>query len=70
MFVNYLRSTNLDTWTLDQLRAMKVGGNGPAHSFFSEHSHAQQDLKSKYTTKAAQTYREKLKQKVAMDIKK
>jgi len=62
----------LDSWTYDQLRIMKVGGNSNAHNHFQQYGNASQykDAKAKYTSKAAQSYREKLAQKAEEDAQK
>lgn len=66
--ISFVRSTQLDQWTWDQLRAMKVGGNQSAQEYFRQHGINQMDAKSKYSSRAAQMYKERLGQKVQEDI--
>jgi ADP-ribosylation factor GTPase-activating protein 2/3 len=66
------RSTNLDSWQLGQLRTMKVGGNSSATDFFTRHGGASllhdSDVKKKYTSRAAELYREELARRVKEDV--
>jgi ADP-ribosylation factor GTPase-activating protein 2/3 len=60
----------LDSWTWDQLRVMRVGGNGAAHAFLKHYGAAAakyKDATTKYTSKPVQLYRAKLKQRAAED---
>src|ERR1700755_2400048 len=65
-------STNLDSWQLAQLRTMKVGGNASATDFFTRHGGASflndSDVKKKYTSRAAELYREELARRVREDV--
>src|SRR6266404_8600442 len=65
-------STNLDSWQLNQLRTMKVGGNGSATDFFSRHGGASllndSDVKKKYTSRVAELYKEELARRVKEDV--
>ncbi|KAF9969053.1 ADP-ribosylation factor GTPase activating protein, ER-Golgi transport, partial [Actinomortierella ambigua] len=70
--ISFVRSTLLDSWSWDQLRTMKVGGNTAAQEFFSKSpiSMASKDAKTKYTSKVALAYKEKLEQRRAEDAAK
>ncbi|KAF9159445.1 ADP-ribosylation factor GTPase activating protein, ER-Golgi transport [Actinomortierella ambigua] len=67
--VSFVRSTLLDSWTWDQLRQMKVGGNMAAQEFFRRAPGLadNKDAKTKYTSKTAETYKVKLAQKAKED---
>ncbi|KAG9315478.1 Arf GTPase activating protein [Chiua virens] len=62
--ISFVRSTNLDSWQLNQLRTMKVGGNASAMEFFTRHGGASllsdTDPKKKYSSRAAELYKEEL----------
>lgn len=64
-------STNLDSWQLNQLRTMKVGGNASATEFFSKHGGSSllsdSDTKKKYSGKVAELYKEELACRVKAD---
>jgi len=70
--VSFVRSTNLDSWQLTQLRTMKVGGNGSATDFFTRHGGASllddSDIKRKYTSRVAELYKEELARRVKEDV--
>ncbi|KAI7830944.1 hypothetical protein BX661DRAFT_142086 [Kickxella alabastrina] len=62
--ISFVRSTNLDSWSWDQLRVMKVGGNGNAAEFWRLKNCGNLlsggsggDIKTKYTSRAAQLYK-------------
>ncbi|GJJ15275.1 hypothetical protein Clacol_009551 [Clathrus columnatus] len=69
--VSFVRSTNLDSWQLTQLRTMKVGGNQAAKDFFTRHGGAtimnDPDSKKKYTHRVADMYKEELAKRVKED---
>ncbi len=66
-------STNLDTWTLQQLRTLKVGGNAFIAEFFNKHGGgsllppANNDARTRYTSRQAGLYKEDLARRVEAD---
>ncbi|KAJ9603124.1 ADP-ribosylation factor GTPase activating protein, ER-Golgi transport [Cladophialophora chaetospira] len=69
--ISFVRSTNLDVWQWAQLRTMKVGGNESATKFFQMNGGsaalASKDAKVKYTSNAANKYKEELKRRAERD---
>ncbi|KAI8079812.1 uncharacterized protein BX664DRAFT_361979 [Halteromyces radiatus] len=67
--ISFVRSTVLDTWTWEQLRYMKVGGNQAAMEFFSKHNGlaTTKDTRLKYGGRVGQLYKARLDKKVAQD---
>ncbi|KAK9828959.1 hypothetical protein WJX72_003048 [[Myrmecia] bisecta] len=66
--LSFVRSTTLDTWTEDQLKIMSVGGNQRARQFFKQHGLFElgsDKIEQKYTSRAAQLYRQQLEKDVA-----
>ncbi|TPX49602.1 hypothetical protein SeMB42_g02558 [Synchytrium endobioticum] len=71
--ISFVRSTLLDSWTFDQLRTMKVGGNAHACAFFNQYASAggnAKDVKAKYASRAANLYKDRLRKLVDEDAKK
>ncbi|KZT69550.1 ArfGap-domain-containing protein [Daedalea quercina L-15889] len=72
--ISFVRSTNLDSWQLNQLRTMKVGGNASATEFFTRHGGSlmlsDSDIKKKYTSRLAEMYKEELARRAKEDAAK
>ncbi|KAI9125159.1 hypothetical protein K1719_003775 [Acacia pycnantha] len=67
--VSFVRSTNLDSWTPEQLRIMSFGGNNRAHVFFRQHGWTDGGkIEAKYTSRAADLYRQLLSKEVAKSM--
>ncbi|WRT63368.1 uncharacterized protein IL334_000273 [Kwoniella shivajii] len=71
--ISFVRSTNLDSWSLQQLRTLKVGGNGYIREFFTKHGGANllppanSDARGRYTSRQAGLYKEELARRIAED---
>ncbi|XP_061920795.1 ADP-ribosylation factor GTPase-activating protein 3 [Entelurus aequoreus] len=60
--LTFIRSTELDfNWSWYQLRCIQVGGNASAMAFFHQHGCTANAANTKYNSRAAQLYREKIK---------
>ncbi|KAF6759149.1 hypothetical protein DFP72DRAFT_885813 [Ephemerocybe angulata] len=72
--ISFVRSTNLDSWQLVQLRRMKVGGNASAVEFFTKHGGSSMlhdsDTKKKYSSRIADLYKEDLERRIKEDATK
>jgi ADP-ribosylation factor GTPase-activating protein 2/3 len=67
--VSFVRSTNLDTWTTEQMKMMSFGGNGRAQLFFKQHGWTEGGkIESKYTSRAAELYRQLLVKEVRKSL--
>ncbi|KAK1379116.1 putative ADP-ribosylation factor GTPase-activating protein AGD8 [Heracleum sosnowskyi] len=68
--VSFVRSTNLDSWTPDQLKMMSFGGNNRAQVFFKQHGwNDGGKIEAKYTSRAAELYKQLLSKEVAKSSK-
>ncbi|OVA02944.1 Arf GTPase activating protein [Macleaya cordata] len=64
--ISFVRSTNLDSWTPEQLKMMTFGGNNRAQVFFKQHGWTDGGkIEAKYTSRAADLYRQILSKEVA-----
>ncbi|KAJ1328608.1 hypothetical protein BSLG_010340 [Batrachochytrium salamandrivorans] len=65
------RSVTLDSWSVDQMRRMKLGGNHNFSEFLKGHGGAAgfKDAKSKYTSRAALQYKERLQRLIDEDTR-
>lgn len=71
-----IRSTNLDSWSLAQLRTIKAGGNASIADFFTKHNGqnllppTNTDARGRYTSRQAGLYKEELARRIEADISK
>lgn len=70
MFMLFVcRSTNLDSWSPEQLKMMSFGGNNRAQVFFKQHGWTDGGkIEAKYTSRAADLYRQILSKEVAKSM--
>ncbi|ONK56062.1 uncharacterized protein A4U43_C10F3750 [Asparagus officinalis] len=67
--VSFVRSTNLDSWSPEQLKMMAFGGNNRAQVFFKQHGWTDGGkIEAKYTSRAAELYRQILSKEVAKSL--
>ncbi|WCJ20646.1 ADP-ribosylation factor GTPase-activating protein AGD10 [Euphorbia peplus] len=67
--ISFVRSTNLDSWSPDQLKMMSFGGNNRAQVFFKQHGwNDGGKIEAKYTSRAADLYRQILSKEVAKSM--
>jgi len=67
--ISFVRSTNLDSWTPEQLKMMSFGGNNRAQVFFKQHGWTDGGkIEAKYTSRAADLYRQLLSKEVAKSM--
>eukprot|EP00262_Sarcandra_glabra_P021025 TRINITY_DN861_c0_g1_i3.p1 TRINITY_DN861_c0_g1~~TRINITY_DN861_c0_g1_i3.p1 ORF type:complete len:406 (+),score=81.49 TRINITY_DN861_c0_g1_i3:169-1386(+) len=63
--ISFVRSTNLDSWSPEQLKMMSFGGNNRAQVFFKQHGWTDGGkIEAKYTSRAAELYRQLLSKEV------
>ncbi|XP_058085774.1 probable ADP-ribosylation factor GTPase-activating protein AGD8 [Magnolia sinica] len=67
--ISFVRSTNLDSWSPEQLKMMSFGGNNRAQVFFKQHGWTDGGkIEAKYTSRAADLYRQLLSKEVAKSV--
>jgi len=59
--ISFIRSATMDTWNPKQKRMLQVGGNAKCKAFFDEQDISSMELKEKYHTRAAASYRERIR---------
>lgn len=70
--ITFVRSTNMDNWTVAHLRNVRVGGNRVAREYFTKHGGARYlqpgaNQSEKYQSRTAQQYLEELRKRAAAD---
>ncbi|KAJ7085213.1 hypothetical protein B0H15DRAFT_379731 [Mycena belliarum] len=65
--ITFVRSTNLDAWSVPQLRGMKVGGNAAFSAFLHKHGSSALTGKARYEGRVGELYREELGKRVQAD---
>lgn len=58
--LSFVRSVTMDKWKESELEKMKVGGNSKMKSFFEAREGANGPIRTKYNTKAAALYKDKI----------
>lgn len=62
--ISFVRSTDMDEWSEEQLLIMQLGGNEAARNFFKQHGVYELGIDDKYSSRGAQMYKQKLSQTV------
>ena len=58
--LSFVRSVTMDKWKESELEKMKVGGNRRMKTFFEDRADANGPIRTKYNTKAASLYKDKV----------
>lgn len=58
--LSFVRSVTMDKWKESELEKMKVGGNRKMKSFLEERDESSLPIRTKYNTKAASLYKDKI----------
>ena len=64
--LSFVRSVTMDKWKESELEKMKVGGNRKMKSFLEERDESSLPIRTKYNTKAASLYKDKVKLGLSM----
>ena len=60
--ISFVRSVGMDSWKPEELNKMKAGGNGALNAFLKQYGVPKEtDIATKYNTRAAEVYRDKIK---------
>lgn len=59
--ISFVRSVTMDSWSSQQLAIMKLGGNQACHDFLLKHGITTRDIRERYSSPAAQLYKQVLK---------
>lgn len=60
--ISFVRSCTMDSWTMKQLKAMEVGGNGALKKFFKDQGfRSDLTIEQRYGSRAGELYRERIK---------
>ena len=68
--ISFVRSTNMDTWSQEQLVTMKLAGNGRARLFFKQHGWdgTNDKTEEKYNSRAAALWRQQLAKETSAEL--
>ncbi|OIV94451.1 hypothetical protein TanjilG_25513 [Lupinus angustifolius] len=67
--ISFVRSTNLDSWSPEQLKIMSFGGNNRAQVFFKQHGWTDGGkIEAKYTSRASELYKQILSKEVSKSM--
>ena len=62
--MSFVRSVTMDKWKESELEKMKAGGNSKMKSFLEAREGANGPIRTKYNTKAAALYKDKVSNKM------
>ena len=58
--ISFIRSIGMDSWSDRQLKSMSLGGNKELADFFAKYDLTAESIHTRYLTKAAEYYRQKV----------
>lgn len=62
--ISFVRSLTMDSWSTKQVKKMKMGGNAQLNAWWKLHNVADLGISAKYSSPAAQLYKDRLEAKV------